>query len=342
MKKQIVFTSAMGQQVYQYTEGKTYVASPGDAPKGTALKRGPRGGYYYEEPGKKEPTKAGLFKDPTAQKIYSKALKDGDPPKVAFDKALAFTQEDSEEPNYGWDEQPEDMKKMGPDEAKKKYLEPAMITPKPRPPSIDRDMEFEEPYLDEEEAPEDEEQGITEPNTVEQGTKEEPESWQPALEDIFDNDDKNDMLYDMQAIIQEDKESGKSPQEIVNHLYDDSSMGKFLNDEYDGNEYDLRLNVEDNDFTAADFKNAVRQGTKEEPEITKLPSPNLGARVAHPKFGEGEVVSFVSNPNHPEYGKTVVQFGEEKKYVDDNEFTDVKPATYGKPMGKGPYKKISY
>ena len=50
MKKQIVFTSAMGQQIYAYTEGETYVASPGDAPKGTALKRGPRGGYYYEEP----------------------------------------------------------------------------------------------------------------------------------------------------------------------------------------------------------------------------------------------------------------------------------------------------
>ncbi len=52
MKKQIVFTSAMGQDIYRYEEGKTYVTSPGGAPKGTALKRGPRGGYYYEDPSK--------------------------------------------------------------------------------------------------------------------------------------------------------------------------------------------------------------------------------------------------------------------------------------------------
>jgi len=55
MNKQIIFTSAIGQQVYQYTEGKTYVNSPAEAPKGIVLKRGPRGGYYYDEPISNEP-----------------------------------------------------------------------------------------------------------------------------------------------------------------------------------------------------------------------------------------------------------------------------------------------
>ena len=44
----------------QYTNKrmeKVYVSSPGDAPKGVALKRGPRGGYYYDEPVKGEPKK---------------------------------------------------------------------------------------------------------------------------------------------------------------------------------------------------------------------------------------------------------------------------------------------
>ena len=50
MNKQIIFTSAVGQQIYQYSEGKTYVNSPAEAPRGIALKRGPRGGYYYDEP----------------------------------------------------------------------------------------------------------------------------------------------------------------------------------------------------------------------------------------------------------------------------------------------------
>ena len=62
MNKQIIFTSAVGQQIYQYSEGKTYVNSPAEAPEGVVLKTGPRGGKYYDEPtnkdSKKEPKKS--------------------------------------------------------------------------------------------------------------------------------------------------------------------------------------------------------------------------------------------------------------------------------------------
>ena len=39
-------------------EGRQYVSSPSQAPKGVAVKRGPRGGYYYEEPVAKDKKEA--------------------------------------------------------------------------------------------------------------------------------------------------------------------------------------------------------------------------------------------------------------------------------------------
>ena len=59
LKQEIFFTSGMGQNIWVMEEGKTYVKNPAEAPKGVALKRGPKGGYYYDEPSggqKQEPT----------------------------------------------------------------------------------------------------------------------------------------------------------------------------------------------------------------------------------------------------------------------------------------------
>ena len=50
LKQEIFFTSGMGQNIWVMEEGKTYVKSPSEAPKGSAVKRGPKGGYYYDEP----------------------------------------------------------------------------------------------------------------------------------------------------------------------------------------------------------------------------------------------------------------------------------------------------
>ena len=50
-------------------EGRQYVSSPSQAPKGVAVKRGPRGGYYYEEPVKKD-------KKETTSKLEGKLTKD--------------------------------------------------------------------------------------------------------------------------------------------------------------------------------------------------------------------------------------------------------------------------
>ena len=58
MKKQIVFTNAMSQDIWTLNEGRTYIKSPNEAPEGASVKRGPKGGYYYEEPagkGEKKP-----------------------------------------------------------------------------------------------------------------------------------------------------------------------------------------------------------------------------------------------------------------------------------------------
>ena len=49
---QLIFTNAMSQDIWVMEEGKTYVSSPAGAPKGASVKKGPRGGYYYEEPAK--------------------------------------------------------------------------------------------------------------------------------------------------------------------------------------------------------------------------------------------------------------------------------------------------
>ena len=58
-KQQIIFTNAMSSNVLIFEEGRTYYNNPSEAPKGVALKRGPRGGYYTEEPvGKKDGGKA--------------------------------------------------------------------------------------------------------------------------------------------------------------------------------------------------------------------------------------------------------------------------------------------
>ena len=54
-KQPLFFTNSMGQDVWIMEEGKTYVSSPAGAPEGASVKRGPKGGYYYEEPaGKKD------------------------------------------------------------------------------------------------------------------------------------------------------------------------------------------------------------------------------------------------------------------------------------------------
>ena len=49
-KEQIIFTNAMSNNIFMFKEGRTYYNNPSEAPKGVALKRGPRGGYYTDAP----------------------------------------------------------------------------------------------------------------------------------------------------------------------------------------------------------------------------------------------------------------------------------------------------
>lgn len=54
--------------IFPLAEGRTYIASPSMAPKGVAVRRGVRGGYYYEEPVRREEPK----KEPTTQPKVNK------------------------------------------------------------------------------------------------------------------------------------------------------------------------------------------------------------------------------------------------------------------------------
>jgi len=195
MKKQIVFTSAMGQQIYAYTEGKTYVSSPGDAPKGTALKRGPRGGYYYEEPAGKGSKSTPATKSATdtsedqksadvmfkvlqhpdatwkdkedAAKIISDLAKKGIYPKnnSSPDKEQGTKEPqiktDEDIPKYEWNEAQD---KLDANEFND-YV------------SMRKNGSDHQTAMGEIKGWEDKETDTTEPDTVEQGTKEEPETF---------------------------------------------------------------------------------------------------------------------------------------------------------------------
>ena len=93
MNKQIIFTSAIGQQVYQYTEGKTYVNSPAEAPEGVALKTGPKGGKYYDEPVKKETPKTNEKKSKSWSDSKLEIVRENPPletPKIKGDWSRCF------------------------------------------------------------------------------------------------------------------------------------------------------------------------------------------------------------------------------------------------------------
>ena len=245
--RQVVFTSAMGQDIYTYTEGKTYVTSPGDAPKGTALKRGPRGGYYYEEPaGKGDTTKqvpsemkynphekgeGELMKDyglSKGQKIKTPSGEMGKVIGMTHDGLIASVDsEGNRHSDFTPDEVTKDDKEQGTkepmdisreremdwiastlmndenssDEEMMKYFmdEGKMSEPEAKHYINQRsdalsNMEYIiEPY----ESDQDKEQGTKEPDTVEQGTKEEPSEFDNIYDDITtsqDSDELKDLL----------------------------------------------------------------------------------------------------------------------------------------------------
>ena len=67
-----IYTNQYNPQIIQYKEGRVYVNSPVEAPKGVSLKRGRNGGLYYDSGTGAKTTKP-QFSDKGAQKVYNQA-----------------------------------------------------------------------------------------------------------------------------------------------------------------------------------------------------------------------------------------------------------------------------
>jgi len=67
-----IYTNEYNKQILYFKEGRIYVNSPMEAPKGVALQRGRDGGLYYDS-GVGQKAFKPAFKDKEAQKIYAQA-----------------------------------------------------------------------------------------------------------------------------------------------------------------------------------------------------------------------------------------------------------------------------